>query len=224
MSDAPLFEVTSPIITAAARRLTTAAKVQAVLFGGATTDTALIETLIDRVSASAARYCNIASDPAGVVPTLGRETCRATWRPLMTGRGCMLLLPWRFPVTTISEVVEDGVSLDAGNYELRAGAMLERLNDDGIPVPWSSASIVVTYVVGWDLTQADTVAPDVEAAVIDQVKAMYHGRARDPALRSEATESVGSASYSVPGGDSIAKSGLMSSVEAALDDLRARPV
>ena len=60
--------------------------------------------------------------------------------------------------------------------------------------------------------------------MIEQVSTMYLGRQRDPALRSETTESVGSATYSVAGGDSIGRSGLLLSVEAAFDGLRAVPV
>ena len=48
---APMLEVTAAAAGGAARMLTTAAKVQAVL--GIATDTALIEAMIDRVSALA---------------------------------------------------------------------------------------------------------------------------------------------------------------------------
>src|SRR4051812_6538157 len=124
-TDAPIFAVTTPAASIAARRLTTAAKVQAVLFGGTATDTTVIESMIDRVSALAATYCNLASDAAGTFPTFARETCRATWRPIVCARGCVLALPWRTPITSISSVVEDGVTLAAANYGLRAGALLE---------------------------------------------------------------------------------------------------
>ncbi len=224
MIDAPVFAVVTPAASAAARRLTTAAKVQAVALDGAGTDTALIEALIDRASAAAASYCNLKRDASDSPATFGRETCRATWRPVNAWRGCALILPWRVPITSISSVVEDGVTLDASAYALRNGGLLDRLADDGALIAWSSASIVVTFVAGWDLTSPDATPPDIEAAVIEQVKAMYLGRQRDPALRSEATEGVGSASYTVAGGDSMGRNGLLAVVEAALDGLRAVPV
>jgi len=220
MSRDPVFEVTSAAANAAARRLTTAAKVQAVLVGGVATDTALIEAMIDRVSARAARHCNLAKDATGTPPTFGRETCRATWP--VRGGACdeLLFLPWRVPITSISSVVEDGVTLSATDYRLRGGAILERLSDD-VPVPWSRAKIVVTYVAGWQLAEADQVPPDLEAAVIDQVKAMYQSRTRDQTLLSEQVPDVYSVTYGVAGGHGISGDGLLSQVEAVLADYRA---
>lgn len=216
----PLFEVTTPAADAEARRLTTATAVQAVLFDGAETDTALIESMIDRVSARAAKHCNLACDAIGTPPTFGRETCRATW-PVLGGRGNdVLFLPWRVPVTSITSVVEDGVTLEATQYQLRGGAVLERLDGDAL-VPWSGRKIVVTYVTGWDLTEDEERPADIEAAIIDQVKAMYLSRDRDVTVRSEDVPGVYSASYSVAGGDSISSNGLLAHVEAALADYRA---
>ena len=223
MSDGPIFTVVTPAANAAARRLTTAAKVQAVLFDGDTTDTALLEAMIDRVSTAAAAYCNLARDANGSPPTFGREVCRATWRPGWTMRTGSLMMPWRFPITAISSVVADGVTLQAADYGLR-DVNLERLDSDGALCAWPAAAIVVNFTAGWDLTSPDTTPPDIEAAVIDQVRAMYQGRQRDPTLRAESTDSVGSATYSVAGGDSIGRSGLLLSVEAAFDGLRSVPV
>lgn len=223
MSREPIFEVTSAAANAAARRLTTAAKVQAVLFGGAATDTALIEAMIDRVSARAARHCNLAKDASGTVPTFGRETCRATWP--VRGGACdeVLFLPWRVPVTLISSVVEDGVTLSATDYRLKGGAILERLSDD-VPTPWSRAKIVVTYVAGWQLEAADQVPPDLEAAIIDQVRTMYQTRTRDQTLLSEQVPGIYSATYGVAGGHGISEDGLLAHVEAALAEYRARTI
>lgn len=214
--DSPLFEVSSAADTAAKRRLTTAAKVQAVLFGGTATDTTLLETMIDRVSAAAATYCNLAQDAIGTFPTFGRETCRATWYNAAHSRDTKLRLPWRVPVASIQSIVEDGVTLtDVTDYRLITGAMVERLSSDS-PIKWSPAKIVVVYVTGWQLTSADQVPPDLEAAVIDQVKVMYQSRKRDLTLRSQQVPEVYAATYSVAGGDSIGESGLLVQVENAL--------
>ncbi|CAB4167288.1 hypothetical protein UFOVP860_11 [uncultured Caudovirales phage] len=217
METEPLFEVTSAAATAAARRLTTAAKVQAVALAGATTDTTLIESMIDRASALAAGYCGLARDAIGTFPTFGRETCRATWWAAgCAARPPLLLLPWRVPIVSITSVVEDGETLAPGDdYALQPAGMLQRLND-GAPVCWSAAKIVVTYVTGWNIPTADVVPPDVEAAIIDQVKTMYLGRDRDGALRSETVFDVHQASYSAGGGSDIGESGLLVTVEGAL--------
>ncbi|HQS18789.1 hypothetical protein [Reyranella sp.] len=216
MSSDPIFEVVSAA-ELEDRRLTTAANVQAVLFDGATTDTALIEALIDRVSAMAARRCNLARAAGVAPPTFGRETCRATWRPQSGRRTGTLMLPWRVPIVSISSVVEDGVTLDSSAYSLRPGAMLELALDRC----WSSAGIVVTYVTGWDLADEEQRPADFESAVIDQVKVMYLSRDRDPTIRSEDVPGVHSATYSVAGGDSISGNGLLPQLEAALADYRA---
>jgi len=215
----PMLEVTAAAANGAARMLTTSAKVQAVL--GIATDTALIEAMIERVSALAAARCGLARDVAGAMPTFGTETLRATWfvdsgeRPRSA-----LILPWRVPVTTITSVVEAAVTLTAGtDYRLVGGGLVERLVQDA-PVAWSSGKIVVTYVAGWALATANAVPPDLEAAVIEQVKGMYVARARDPAVRSVNVPEVYSASYSVAGGDSIGSSGLLAQVEAALAPYR----
>ena len=199
---APMLEVTAAAAGGAARMLTTAANVQAVL--GIATDTALIEAMIDRVSALAVARCGLARDVAGAMPTFGLETLRATWfvdsgeRP----RG--------------SALIEAAVTLTAGtDYRLVGGALVERLAEDA-PIAWSNGKIVVAYVAGWALATANAVPPDLEAAVIEQVKGMYVARARDPAVRSVSVPEVYSASYSVAGGDSIGSSGLLPQVEAAL--------
>lgn len=212
----PMLEVTAAAANGAARMLTTTAKVQAVL--GIATDTALIEAMIERVSALAAARCGLARDVAGAMPTFGLETLRATWfvDSGERSRGSALILPWRVPVTAITSVVEAAVTLTAGtDYRLVGGGLVERLAQDTL-IAWSNGKIVVAYVAGWALATANAVPPDLEAAVIEQVKGMYVARARDPAVRSVNVPEVYSASYSVAGGDSVGSSGLLPQVEAAL--------
>lgn len=110
----PLLEVTVPAADAAARRLTTAARVRAVLRATTTADDTLIESIIDRASAMAAGYCKLARDPLGAVPAFGTETLRATWyaeTDCRVRRGSRLVLPWRVPVTALASVVEAGATL-----------------------------------------------------------------------------------------------------------------
>ena len=209
----PLFEVVVPTTTAASRRLTTAANVRSII-GSPTGDDTKIETIIDRVSAAAAKYCQLARDAAGAEPTFGSETVRATWYRTNEERSQHLLLPWRAPITSITSMVENGVTLTAGtHYKLFGGARMLRLSDDA-PRCWPCSKIVATYVGGWTLP-AD-VPPDLEDKVIEQVKATYLGGDRDPNIKSETVDQVYSATYDVPVGDGVGGSGFLESFQTAL--------
>ncbi len=216
--DLPLFEVTTPA-TLAGRRLTTAAKVTTALGLPAGTATALIESIIDAVSGECARYCRLAR-PANwaTPPTFGQEVVKATWLQVDCERGTRLMLPWRIAISAMGQLVEAGTNLTVNtDYRLLGGNILERLSSD-IPVRWSSGKIVAPFTAGWSLPT--DVPAELEGQVIEQVKMRYLASPRDPALRSESTENVGSASYAVIGGDSIGESGLLKSLESALADLR----
>lgn len=215
MVDTPLFEVTTPAATAAARRLTTATKVQAAL-GIGSAGTSAIETLIDGVSADCAGFCGLAAPANGATPpTFGQEVVKATWLDADHDRGTKLLLPWRVAISAIGQVVEDGENLTFNvDYRLIGGAMLERMSD-GVPVCWSRGGIVVPYTAGWLLP--DGVPADLEMRVIDQVKMAYLQNPENPAVRSRTTERVGSETLAVPGGDSIGKSGLLLPLESLLE-------
>ena len=209
----PRFEVVTPATDSAARRLTTAAKVQAALRIGSV-DTALIEGIIDVVSGECARFCNLARAAMGAVPTFGQEVVRATWLVAGQGRGSMLLLPWRTPIMAIGSVVEEGTSLVLDtDCRLISGGMLERMADDA-PICWGTGRIVVTYTAGWSLPTE--VPAELEGQVIEQVKMRYLATDRDPALRSENIPDVWSGSYAVAGGDAIGRSGLLVALEDAL--------
>ena len=209
----PLFEVVTPVANAAARRLTTATKVQAALRLGSV-DSTLIESIIDTVSGECVRFANLARSASGTVPTFGQEVLRATWLGTEMDRGSVLILPWRTPIATVGSVVEDGTTLASNtNFRLVGGGMLERIADDA-PVSWSSAKIMVSWTAGWSLPVE--VPAELEGQVIEQVKMKYLATDRDPALRSENTPDVWSGSYAVAGGDSIGESGLLKSLEAAL--------
>jgi hypothetical protein len=213
----PIFTVVTPAASATARRLTTAAKVQAAL--GISTDTTLIETYIDFVTADVVRYCGLARDAAGNVPTFAAEVVRATYLVSLEDRGTRLILPWRTPITAIASVTEDGVALTVDtDYKLLTGAMLERVTDD-TPICWPCSKIIVNYTAGWTLPT--NVPAEIEGPVIDQVKMKYLMSADVPGIRSENIPELYAASYSVPGGDMIGKSGLLSSLENSLEAFKA---
>lgn len=219
--DAPVFEVTTPAANAAARRLTTAAKVRA-LIGSPAGDDTKIETLIDGVSAECASFCGLAR-PANMAspPTFGQEVVRATWLASQERRSAMLILPWRVAITP-GQVVEDGANLTVNvDYRLVGGGMLQRMSA-GSPICWSSAGIVAPYTAGWVFP--DGVPPELERQVIEQVKMAYFSADDDPKIRSESVPDTYRASYAVAGGDSIGKSGLLTSLESALAPFKSRAV
>jgi hypothetical protein len=218
----PLFEVTLAAPNAAARRLTTKENVKAALRITTDGDDSLIEQYIDRVSASAAKYCKLASAVGTVAPTFGTETLRATWFVENGGayRGDTLVLPWRAPFAAISSVVEGGTTLTEGDdYELLQGGLLLRLDAvTQAPKLWSSSQIVVAYTAGWSLP--DGVPPDLEGPVIEQVKLAYLASDRDPGIRAETIPDLEQVEYSVPGGATIGRSGLLAPLEEALSPFK----
>jgi len=219
--DFPAFEVTTPTANAAARRLTTAAKVRTLIESPESDDTK-IETLIDGVSAECAAFCGLAR-PANMAspPTFGQEVVKATWMQASRQRGAHLELPWRVAITP-GQVVENGTNLTVNvDYRLLGGGILERLSGD-TPVRWSSGKIVVPYTAGWVLPGA--VPPELERLVIEQVKMAYFGADEDPAVRSENVPGVYQASYAVAGGDSIGRSGLLVALESALAPFSAHTI
>ena len=90
----PLFEVVTPVANAAARRLTTAVKVQAALRIG-TADSALIENIVDAVSGECVRFARLARAASAAIPTFGQEVLRATWLAADQDRSPVMILPWR---------------------------------------------------------------------------------------------------------------------------------
>lgn len=216
--DSPLFEVVTAAADVAARRLTTAAYVAATMT--APPSNTVLESYIDEVSAKLAQYCGLASNAGGTPPTFASEALRATWFNTSGSRDTRLLLPWRVPVTTITSVIEEGVTLVADTeYRILPGAMLLRLSSD-TPIEWSTGKIVVLYTAGWAATLSTNAPADIQSAVAEQVKYRAWSTDRDPALRSESEPDVYTGAWSVPGGDSIGRSGFLLQVEAAFAPYR----
>lgn len=201
---ADLLATTVPVTSAGARWLTSRGNVKAAMRITATDNDALIDLLIPQASALIVGGCGLAVDKAGSIPSFGLETLVATYRERGIDRGEVLTLPWRVPVASVTTLTEGGTALTAaaGDWELvstRPGKI--RRLDSGSPTWWSSAAIVVTFTAGWSLPSS--VPPDMEAAVIEQVRGMVHAAVRDPAIRSENVPDVASVSYALPGGDTF---------------------
>ncbi len=103
----------------------------------------------------------------------------------------------RWPVTQIVSVTLDGTALAASDYELDGmGGFLYRLSSDARTY-WRGRKLVVNYVAGYRLPDQSTrtLPQEIESACLEVLKALHGGLGRDPALRSESVEGVGSASY-----------------------------
>lgn len=223
MTDPILIETVVAAAAGATRRLTTKENVKTLLDITVTTYDTLLDSLIDRVSEQAAIYCNLARDNAGAFPTFGAETLKATWRAYSGPRCDPLLLPWRtkLAITSLTDDTDTLVAETDYRFDARTGEIF-RLSG-GVQSFWDySVETVAQFTCGWTLPGG--IPPGLESEVIEQVKFRYLSRARDPAIRSRTVQDVGSQTFSVAGGDSISESGLLPSLESALDPYRRQPV
>jgi hypothetical protein len=71
------------------------------------------------------------------------------------------------------------------------------MRDGHMVLSWPAGRTTIRYTAGYTLDGAQrNVPPDLERACIIIVKALFHARDRDPALRSETLEDVGSFAWS----------------------------
>ena len=157
---------------------------------------------IKQASAVIANYCN---------RVFAEETVAETFR-LTTGQESLLLS--RYPVVSIVSVTEYDTVLDPADYEVSAASgVLTRLSNDA-PACWSAGKIMVTYVAGYALL---TDLPyGIEAAAIALVKQMRFAAQRDPQIRSESGDGLGSSSFF----DGLENGGLSPEVRGLLAEYR----
>ena len=130
---------------------------------------------------------------------LATETVTETFRPEYSVDALSLA---RWPVQSITSIVVDGDALATTDYEadLSVGT-LWRLTTNDRRKHWAALKTVVTYVAGYKLPGegARDLPFDIERACIDLVKLRYHARGRDPLLRGQEHDGVGSETYWVGG-------------------------
>lgn len=147
------------------------------------TSDSLIKTAIDQQSVVAESYCKRVFAKETLIDSF-RLTCRG-WAPLSLSR---------WPVVSITSVVEDTTTLTAADYELDASAgMLWRLDGSDRRSSWSSAKIVVTFVAGYALPIG--LPRDIERAVTLMVKQAWFSARRDPLVKQENVPGVYEATY-----------------------------
>jgi hypothetical protein len=176
-----MLSVLSP---AASTRLTTIAAVRENIQVGSEVDDITLGEWIDQASASIVSHCR---------RQFARETVMETFRRPANGP----LLLERAPLVAAPTVSADGVDLldDDLDCDLSAG-LLYRLHGD-CRGGWYSRLLTVTYTAGWLLpAQPGRDLPaDVEQACLILLAARNAGQGRDPMLRSENVEGVGSSSW-----------------------------
>lgn len=140
-----------------------------------------------QLSEAIARECGVASDGVNS-PTLMRETCRETFHS-MAAIGLMHAPALRLARRPINEV--DAISIDGSAFDLslvlvdRPGGVLRRRAAD-----WCGEDIIVEYSAGFGVVPAG-----LKLAAIKLMTALWAERSRDPSLRRDVVEGVGTQEF-----------------------------
>lgn len=173
------------LITAASSAdLTVLANAKAELLVTGTDQDTRIAALITQASGICASYC---MRPEGFGLATWRETLR-----LSMSREAIILA--RDLAPAITSVVVDGVTLAAADYELD-GSLLHRLTDDRLTY-WAPGKVVVTYTAGFALLT--DLPQEIERACLLTLQSLWAAPGRNPLVRSETAQDVGSVSYLDP--------------------------
>lgn len=127
--------------------------------------------------------CNLAPDQLGRRSLAAEDIGVTIAAEEMPASGEPLILPWRIPVTEIA-IEEDGVDLDAADWELEPMTGLVWRKSGGCRTSWCPAEHVVTMTAGWDLA-GDDVPKAFSKACLILVKSAWFGRRRDPLIKAE---------------------------------------
>lgn len=136
---------------------------------------------IRQASGVIADYCN---------RVFAEETLEETFRSATNADTLVLA---RCPIVSIASIVENGVALAEADYEIAsASGTLIRLCDD-TRTCWPTGKIVVTFTAGYALL--GDLPYGVERAAITLVSQYRHDAGRNPNIRSESTDGLGSTSW-----------------------------
>lgn len=175
------------VTPAASTNLTTTTAASNLL--GIPQDTDGLDIAIEQASGMIADHCR---------RPFGLETVREIFRWPRSG-----LLLSRAPAISLVSIDEGGNALTADDYELD-GETLFRVSHSH-RLPWIGP-ITVTYSAGFVLpgdSGTQTLPAPVERAAILVAGAILSSRERDPMMRSETVDGVGSTSWWVPAGGSL---------------------
>lgn len=198
--------ITTVTLAATSFNLTTIASVQGDLGSIVSnpTDIAYLARIIRQASFSIAAYCN---------RVFALQSYQDVLKPDGNSSGVIFsgglepIVPANIPLVSVDSITVDGVALVADtDYEvdLKKGEIW-RLDGSGCRWPWDGWKITMAYKAGFTLpSQTGTdnrlinAAPDIEDAIIRLVKARYLARDRDPYLKVDQVDGVGSQTYWVP--------------------------
>ena len=148
-----------------------------------------MQRLIARASAACLRFCNRR--------TFGRETLRQTenvrpwYSPYPIGAtGSGIMLDNELDVS-IASVLDGDTTLAADEYFVEDGVLQRTANGARYGWCWGGP-VVIEYAAGFD---PDTMPLDIEQACLSTMRAWHFGRGRDPYIRSQSAEGVGSVTY-----------------------------
>ena len=134
--------------------------------------------------------------------TVYQETFRRKYSGGCSMNGQTNLVLSRFPLVSISSIVEDdGPALTEGvDFDADSDGVVARLCNDRVR-DWNSAKIVVEYSAGYLLPNDSgrTLPVDIERAVLLTVKAAYFSRTRDPLLKSQDVHGLEATSFGAVG-------------------------
>lgn len=177
------------IITAGvSRALTTFDAVKAELAMSDGTDDIFISSLVEQASAAVEGWCG---------HPLAAETVRETFDVRCSFAAPDLLLS-RIPVTSVLSVTVDGSVLAEDRYEFDGEAgFLYALTSTASRGYWSPGRVAVEYAAGYVLPgqEGRTLPHDIERAAIIIARNAYASRGRDPTLRSDDVEGIGSQAF-----------------------------
>lgn len=179
-----MFTVTS---AASSRALLSLAEMKAAL-GITTSDyDARLTTLGLQISDAISLACGVPSDGLAI-PTLLKETIVETLR--LPSPVVSIVLSRRF-VYSVTSIVVAGTTLTANDYELdKASGVLRYLSAAGYYAEWPSGKTVITYAAGFN-----AVPESLKLIAATLLRETYAGDGKDPLVRGESFEGLGSIQY-----------------------------
>lgn len=157
-----------------------------------TTQDDFLARAISQVSRAMASYCNRVLVKEQVTDTIYSRL----------GRDQLVLS--RFPVIDVTAAtVADGTGgqttlIEDTDFAVdKERGWLIRLGSSGVPTSWYSSPTTVTYEAGYE-----TIPDDLQQAATRMVTARFHGKGRDPTLRSRSQPGLGDETYwigAIPG-------------------------
>lgn len=143
---------------------------------------------------------------SAVLAYIGRPILSSDWRDIIDlrqGQPSISLILGRYPVTQIKAVSINGTAMASDDLTnvfevMDADAGMLYPQDSGSCL-WHPARYVITYTAGYSPPAADgtggTFPLEIQRAIRITAAASWHGSDRDPNLKSESEQGVGSTSW-----------------------------